>query len=184
MDIFKKIYLEILSESTTLTSFLDLNPKDYISSNNNFPENGNDLDITNDFNFSKDIIIKISAHCINSNNEHGLNYIHLNKQQEIKCIKDSIVKLLNDYSIEDLKKLNKRRFFLKCINKKSKETFKLVLESIFHNKKIEIRFITFFKSKNFFDGTASKNRYIKQYNLGEIYFENITNLIYLGEVYF
>ena len=165
MDIFSKTYLKILEEAT-LTSFSELNPKDFAKSNGNFPE-GKDLDITDEFDIPDLISIKISSHCINSNNDHGFNFVELKKEQEMTCIKQSIFKLLKTYSIKELFEIKKRRFFLKCINKKTNETYKLALETTIESKKVQIRLITFLKSRKFFEGTVSKKEYIKQFDLGE-----------------
>ena len=67
MDIFSKTYLKILEEAT-LTSFSELDPKDFAKSNGNFPE-GEDLDITDEFfEYLTDSIHKIVllSHCIQS----------------------------------------------------------------------------------------------------------------------
>lgn len=129
MDIFSKTYLKILEEAT-LTSFSELNSKDFSKSNGNFPE-GKDLDITNEFSeYLTDSIHKIILlnHCIRSETEtdvHGIDYMNITKERFIEVVAKCLHYVLSKrtlFSEQDV------RFNIN--DKKLKQTYSLVITFI------------------------------------------------------
>ena len=102
-NLFIKTYLKILQEAT-FSSFSELNPKDFVKSNENFPE-GNNIDITSYFdnliiNQIKTIILL--DHCIKSENGldiHGINYMNIEKERFIEVVSKCLNYLLSKRTI-------------------------------------------------------------------------------------
>lgn len=129
MDIFSKTYLKILEEDI-LTSFSELNPKDFAKSNGNFPE-GEDLDITNEFSkYLTDSIHKIIllSHCIKSETEtdvHGINYMNISKERFIEVVSKCLKHIL---TAKTLFKEQDIRFNMNDV--KLKQTYSIVITFI------------------------------------------------------
>lgn len=148
MDNFSRTYLKILEEAT-LTSFSELNSKDFSKSNGNFPE-GEDLDITNEFSeFLTDSIHKIILlnHCIRSETEtdvHGIDYMNITKERFIEVVSKCLNHIINrhplfreqdvTFYINDLKIRQEYAVVITFKPLEIQDEYEVILKTIFYSK--------------------------------------------------